>query len=51
MRDFYEEARKLHNIEKNEEALALYKQGIDSGDEKCWYGYAILLKNKMATFT
>lgn len=44
MLDFYKEARELHEKEKYEEAVELYKQGIEAGDEKCWYGYAILLK-------
>jgi hypothetical protein len=36
VRDFYKEARKLHEKEKYEEALKLYEQGIAAGDEKCW---------------
>ena len=43
MRDFYKEARELHEKEKYEEALKLYEQGIAAGDEKCWYGYGMSL--------
>ena len=45
MQDFYSEARALHEKVKYEEAIKLYEQGIASGDEKCWYGYAIFLEN------
>ena len=44
MQDFYAEARKLHKNNRKKEALTLYQRGIREADEKCWYGYAILLK-------
>ena len=45
MPDFYKEARDLHEKKQYEKALKLYEQGIAAGDAKCWYGYAIFLKN------
>lgn len=48
MLDFYKEARTLHEKGKYEEALKFYEQGIAAGDEKCWFGYAILLRNGYA---
>ena len=45
MQDFYKKARALHESHKYDEALALYEQGIDAGDAKCWYGYGIFVKN------
>ena len=44
MQDYYKEARALHDRHRYEEALALYEQGIDAGDAKCWYGYGIFLQ-------
>ena len=45
MQDFYKKARNHHRLNQYEEALELYQKGISCGDEKCWYGYAICLKN------
>lgn len=46
--DYYTQARELHENKNYETALQLYQQGIKNDDEKCWYGYAILLKNGYA---
>ena len=45
MQDFYKEARNHHRLGRYKEALELYQKGISNSDEKCWYGYAICLKN------
>ena len=43
MRDFYKEARVFYEDGNRAEALKLYNQGIEVGDEKCFYGYAQFL--------
>lgn len=48
MKDFYRKAYELYLQERDEEALKLYKKGIEADDEKCRYGYAIMLKNGYA---
>ena len=44
MQGFYEKARELHENGEYEEALALYRCGMEKGDVRCRYGYAVLLK-------
>ena len=40
---YYSEARKYHERAQYKEAYILYTQGVEVGDEKCYYGVALFM--------